>query len=210
LANGVVLRIDDITIQPLDGGNGISPTGATGLITFKGTNSLLTNSSKMTVIFNLQTPFILGAINNSIICKTPSSLADNQFFIETQSPNLITAYIASSASDASNWARIQITTASKLFVAIVYDGTLSAANRLAFYINGNFVSIGSSGGTIPASMRSGGSPITIFNRDGGTVNGPPTDFILYNARIYQEAFSAQQVTDDYLQQTYQKVFGGGA
>jgi hypothetical protein len=59
-------------------------------------------------------------------------------------------------------------------------------------------------------MRASLVPITALQRSSGTTRAPATDFILRSARIYSVAWTAQECADDYTQQTYNKVFGGGA
>lgn len=188
-------------------GNGISPTAASSRVTFKGTESVAVNATQMTIVMLMNIPAAWRAgVNNTVLAKTASALNDNQWMIETQVSGNLFAFIASSAADASNYFYSLLPTGPvRCHCAVVYDGSLAAASRVKFYINGATNAVGFSG-TVPARMIASAQPITSLNRASGTLLAPPTDFILRSARIYNRAWGLAEVQDDYANQTYSEIY----
>ena len=186
------------------GAGGVSPTGATGRITFLGTESLAVNATKMTVAFRIKTPAVFAAVQTrNVVSKSPSALNDNQWFVQWQAsgPDVILAwFLASAAGDFANYVS---TTAGMLnsteyMFHLVYNGGLAAASRALMYKNGA-VTAKVDNGTIPAAMRASASPVTVLNRSGGTTQAPDTDTILRTVSIYPGvAFSAADCAADYI------------
>lgn len=190
-------------------GNGISPTAASSRVTFAGTENVGIYSSKQTIAVRFRNPSVFGAGNLTTIAKTPSTLADNQWMLETQAIGRIILYVANGAADVSQYAYPALLTPGAEYVMhVVYDGAAAAANRIVFYVAGQAVAT-TIVGTIPTSMRASASPITVFQRNGGSVNSPPHDFLLRSARICDKAWSAEEVLDDYQQDQYSELWGGG-
>jgi hypothetical protein len=184
-------------------GPGIIPTAASSRVTYDRTQSLLINASQMTVRTRIRTPAAFGAGGNlTVLAKTPSGLVDNQFMIEMQVTGRFLIYVANAAGDASQFAYPAVLNPSREYlIHIVYNGGLAAGSRVIFYIAGLPVAT-TIGGTIPSAMRAGASPITIFQRAGGTLNCPPTDFTIFDTRIWSTALDANEVLDDALARTY--------
>ncbi len=127
------------------------------------------------------------AINGNIVSKTNFG-SQNSFLVRTDATNSdeIRVYIASTLSDTANYfltSNLDLANSTYAHIAIIYDGTLAAANRVKVYKNGNPVS-GSITGTIPASLTSNStSNFKVGDRDGGGNNalqGRYDEFKFYN------------------------------
>jgi hypothetical protein len=88
----------------------------------------------------------------------------------------------------------------------VYNGGLAAAFRVTWYINGV---AGSTPNTlIPAVMRASASPIAALNYSNGAASAPyavGNSGILYEACIYNRAFTADECARDYAGTLYSGV-----
>jgi len=189
-------------------GGSISPTGVSSQVVFNGTQSTLINASQAT--FEIR--FRVGAVvptNKYLLCKGPITFNDNQWFM-LFSVGQLNFYICSSAADTANLIATSaaVVANTDYFYHIVYNGGLAPASRAVMYEKG--LPVGSAiSGTLPTSMRAGGSPIVLFDAYGGISHAPDTDFVWKPTRILGTAFSAQECLDAYNQQTYSKAFGGG-
>ena len=207
--NGIIANA---TIAAYAGGS-ISPTSLYSQVKFMGTQSLGVFFTKMTISMRFITSSTNLAYSPYLLVKNPSAINDNQFYISLYGPNTGGGYfyfeVAASASDNANYqmANSQFSLGAEYLTHIVYDGSLAASSRVCFYANGIMLASAMTG-TIPAYMRSSASKLSLFNPDG--FNGaPPNDFIVKSVKIYNNAFTAQEVLDDYNQNTYSKIFGGG-
>lgn len=190
-------------------GGSISPTAASSLVTFKGTESALINATQMTICVAFRTGTIT-ALTPRIICRAPAALNDNQFFLQLDGGKTLSFYVSNAPGDFEQVIRANadLTSNTKYFWYCVYNGTLAAGSRGVLYNKGQLVA-STTAGTLPPSMRASAMPITVFNFYGAAGNAPPNDFVLYRADVYGEAWGPQAVLDDYLRQTYSKVYGGG-
>lgn len=176
---------------------GISPLGATGRVTYVGTESLLINRTQMTIRARFRTG-ANPAINTDIVAKISGAYTDNQFlvyFISSVGPK-IALLVASSAADVANvsfCSGTPIVGNTDYTWHGVYDGSLAAGSRVTHYINGA-LSAATILGTIPVNMRAAGIPVTIFNPNGGNTRAP--DLTLYDTFIWERALSAAEVASD--------------
>ena len=190
-------------------GGSISPTGASGSVMFGGTKSVLANANKLTFVFRFQTGSTQGS-NDVVLSNAPSALNDNCFSVVMGSAGGQRLYLnlATSASDVSTYSFSTGWVTSTLYhVVITYDGTAAGGVRVTMFQNAAQLTRNNNG-TPPTLLRPNAQQIAALNYVGGT-NAPPTDFILYSARIFSEVWNQQQITDDYLLQTYSRVYGGG-
>jgi hypothetical protein len=189
-------------------GGSISPTAVSSRVTFGGTNAVLDGANRMTIALRFKTPATLAA--GVVLSKSAEALTDNQWFVQFES-GYVALYIANAIGDFGQilYTSATLALSTEYVMHASYDGTLAAASRGAWYVNGA-VAGSSITGTLPTKMRASLVPITALQRSSGTTRAPATDFILRSARIYSVAWTAQECADDYAQQTYNKVFGGGA
>ena len=179
--------------------NGISPTAASSRVTFIGTESLLANRTQMTIALRFKT---VANINNAtaktIISTASSSLNNNQMFIQFDANHILNCYIATTIGDFSNSFRITAAlTASKEYILhAIYNGSLAAASRGQWYINGAATGTTITN-TLPTSIRNSSLALTALNHNGGILQAPDTDFILRSVNIYSTAFSPADVLADY-------------
>jgi hypothetical protein len=182
-------------------GPGIIPTALTSRVTYDRTQSLFVNASKMTI----RTKFRTGAVvpnNKYAVCKGPITFNDNQW-LQIIAGGSFLQYIAASAADVANYATCDtLFLASSTYVMhMVYDGALAVGSRIIWYMNGSPAPT-TIVGTIPASMRAGASPVTVFQAAGGSTNAPDTDFTLFDAKIWSVALTPAEVADEALNRTY--------
>jgi hypothetical protein len=182
-------------------GPGIIPTALTSRVTYDRTQSLLVNASKMTI----RTRFRTGAVvpnNKYVVCKGPIAFNDNQW-LQIIAGGAFLQYIAASAVDVANYASCNtLFIASTTYVMhMVYDGALAVGSRIIWYMNGSPAPT-TIVGTIPASMRAGASPVTVFQAAGGSTNAPDTDFTLFDVKIWAASLTAQECLDDALNRTH--------
>ena len=183
---------------------GISPTGATGRVTYGGTESLLINATQMTVAMRFKMFSVDNVAAKGFLGKNTLALTDNQFFVQINPPGRnLSLYVSSSAADTANY--VYITTAMTLgaeaTVHFVYNGGLAVGSRGAAYLNG-LTTTSAIVGTLPATMRASASPFSVLSVWG---NAPDNDFILRNFRIFNFAMSAAEVSDDYYDLTNREL-----
>jgi hypothetical protein len=189
-------------------GNGISPTAASSRVTFPGSESVCSNAMQTTIVMRFKTPSVNEATAKAYFSKTVNALTNNQFFMQMEPGFLATLYIAASVGDFSQTMRTTagtILASTEYTMAFVTDLTLAAALRGKIYSNGAAITTTLSLG-FPTRMQPGVSPITIFNRDGGSTLAPHSSTIIRSLRIYNRAFSAAEVADDYANGTFSEVF----
>ena len=186
--------------------NGISPTGASGRVTYNGTEALLINATQATFVlrfkmFSVNNP----AVTKSLIAKAPQALNDNQFFMQIEPNRLLNTIVCATAGDFANGAYLSaaLVLGAEYVMHIVYNGALAAASRVLYYIAGAFSGTASYG-TTPASMRVSAVPLTILNRHLAAA-AAPDDLLLREFRVHDRAFSAEEVADDYANITYSEV-----
>lgn len=139
------------------------------------------------------------ATDRTIISKTNHS-NQNNFLVRTHGTNSdeVNVYIASSASDTSNYyttTNLNLSTEAWQHLLVVYDGTQTAANRIRIYKNGTLVE-GSITGTIPATLTSSTtSTLRVGNSD---ISGDES-LVAYidEVKIYSAALSSAQALVDY-------------
>ncbi len=191
------------TVGSYQGGS-LMRVGTTDNIVYKGTEGLSNNAQKLTLIFRFTSSATLN-VSRNYICNTNNAFSSCQWFIQTSNA-LLVFYV----NGAVNYfyTTNNITASTDYFACAVYDGTQAAANRGVWYLNG--AAPGTSIiGTLSTSILPLGLPISIFNAYDTGVSAPNTDVVLRNVRLYNTAWSAQEVLDDYNNQTYAKAFGGG-
>ncbi len=134
------------------------------------------------------------ATSKAIVSKSDFS-TQTSFGIVTDASNSdeVRVYIASSTSDTSNYlttTNLDLATSSWQHLTLVYDGTLSASERIKVYKNGLLKS-GSITGTIPSSLTSGS---TSNFKIGASDSGSFTTLISYldDFRFFNSALSADQ------------------
>lgn len=183
-------------------GPGIMPTAASSRVTYDRTRSALINHNKMTIRVRFKMFSTNNASAKRLITKCPNLLTDNQFFLQFNSNRILTLYLASSAADFANNTGINALTLSQTYtIHVVYDGSLAANNRAAWYVDGAAVAFGITG-TLPTSMRASASPIALFNHFDSNNLAPDTDFTLYDFCIWNKALSAADVALDAADRTY--------
>lgn len=196
-------------------GNGISPTAASSRVTFAGTENVGINATQMTIVLRFRTGAANIVTSRRFLIKNPAAFNDQQFYVQLDAGGAglagrILFSVAASVADTANfaYANNSFALSTEYHFGIVYNGGLAAASRAAFYVNGSSQALTISG-TIPAAMRANSQPVTIYNANGEALYAPPTDFILRSARIYNTAWSAEEVLDDYQNDTYAELYGGG-
>lgn len=176
---------------------GISPTGVSGRVTYVGTESLLINATQMT----LEMRFVTGSAAPPLgwcdyVGKAASALTDNQFFVQRLNDGRLTLYVANAAADTGQYISTNAAlAASTEYVAhLVYNGALAVGLRGAIYLDG-LVAASTITGTLPASMRAAGAPLTAFNLYGGVNAAPANDTILRSFNVFDFAMDAGAVAD---------------
>lgn len=191
-------------------GNGISPTAVSSRVTFAGTENIGINATQMTIVLR----FRLSASNNAaqtvLLSKSVSALTNNQSRVVVEANRVLRVYVAASAADVANYisADVALVVGTDYHLAVPCNGSLIAASRAVLYLQGAVVA-STITGTIPASMRASTAAITAYNPDGGSTLAPAVDTLLRSARIYNTAWSAEEVLDDYQNDTFSELFGGG-
>ena len=191
-------------------GNGISPAGASGRVTFAGTENVGINASKMTWELRFRTPSVLVG-TKALFCKTNAANTNVQWGIYFSNTSLLIT-IANALNDISQYAYGTAMSISTEYTAgIVFDGGLAANLRAKMYMQGASDTTTISG-AIPAVLTMGSVPISVLNKSDGSTLAPPTDTFLRSVSAWSGvAFSAQECADRYAQTTYSKLsVGGGA
>jgi hypothetical protein len=190
-------------------GGSISPTAASSLVTFKGTESALINATQMTIALRFKMPTANNVAQTVLLAKAPTALNANQWHLTIEANRILRLYVANAAADVSQYVSVDValTAGADYVVHAVYNGGLAANLRGAMYLQGAVVA-STITGTLPASMRVGTAKVTAMNLDGGAALAPATDAVLYRADTMSEAWSAQACLDDYLKQTTTRAFGG--
>lgn len=139
------------------------------------------------------------ATDRTIISKSNHS-NQNSFLIRTHGSNSdeLNIYIPSSVSDTSNYlttTNLDLTTSTWQHLAIVYNGNLTASNRLRVYKNGLPIET-SITGTIPTAMTSGStSALRLGNSD---ISGDESlAMYLDEVKIYAAALDVASIKVDY-------------
>lgn len=188
------------------GDGGIKPTAASSRVTFAGTENVGINATQMTIALRFRTPSVTWASNRPVISKAEDAMVSFAWSCELANTSWLVIYMGT----VSNYIYVpNIAVSTEYAMYVSYNGLLAAASRGVAYIGGSVAPGSAISGTLPTSILSTARPITALNRDTGASRAPPTDFVLRNARIYNTAWSAEEVLDDYQNDTYAEVFGGG-
>jgi hypothetical protein len=195
-----------ITLATID--KGAVATTINGVVTYKGTESLLNGAQKATFMVKMRSADDNAQSYCTAMAKCPVSVLDNQFIFQeyyTAGGFAIYFYIAASASDTSNYITNSGTFSfgSEYTFHVVYDGTLAPGSRAKIYSNGNLAGSAISG-TIPTKLRNGTTVLSILNYPEGGY-GPFSNHVLRAARIYSFAMTADEVLQDYNNSLYQSV-----
>lgn len=191
-------------------GPGIIPTAASSRVTYDRTQSLLINATQMTIRMALRTSGNGGGPQYCRwLTKIPAAANDNQFDLMIENTGAgMRPYltIAATAADSANYCYMTgvLTASTDYILHAVYDGSAALGNRVIWYAHG-LSAARAIVGTIPASMRAGGTKIGVLNYSNGVGNAPYSNVgpgVLYNARIWGVALSAAEVLDDALNRTY--------
>ena len=185
---------------------GISPTGASGRVTYVGTESLLINATQMTVEVRFRTPSVFPpAAAKGLIAKAPQALGDNQWFVQFATFPALAMFVCNAPGDFANLFYMDPMLANTEYVAhLVYNGGLAVGSRGLIYLQGLPVATTITG-TLPAAMRASASPVTVLNRDGGAAAAMPTDFILRSFRVMDRALSPAECLDAAVQITNKRI-----
>ncbi len=182
------------------GAGGVSPTGATGRITFYGTQSLAVKATKMTIALRIRTPAANNAAQTILVAKSPSALNANQWHLTIEANRILRLYVANAAGDTGQFISLNgaLSVSTEYAIHAVFDGTLAVGSRAALFLSGA-VAASTISGTIPAAMTPGIVPVSVLNLNGGTASAPATDTILRTVSIYPGvAFSDADVQQDFL------------
>jgi hypothetical protein len=185
-------------------GPGIKPTAASSRVTYDNTRALLINANKMTIRLRFRTGSAVPPLGwCNFLCKSPTALNDNQFFVQRLNAGQLTLYIANAAGDSGQYISTNLVlAASTEYIAhFVYDGTLVAGSRGVIYLGGT-VTASTITGLLPASMRASASPLTVFNLHGGAASAPATDTTLLDCALWSKAFSPDECLLDARDETY--------
>ena len=186
---------------------GATPTANSNRIVYSKRRTLLNGATKATFKLKFKTGAAAVSAVKRIFYKLPASANDNQFHIQLTSAGKLQIYVASSASDASNYAywNSALTASTEYVAHIVYDGTAAAGSRIAFYVNGTNQTA-TIVGTIPAAMANGTQPPTVFNYADGGTSAPDTDFVMRELAVYKGvAFTQAEAADDCEQDTVSEI-----
>lgn len=185
---------------------GLSPQGASSRVAYNGTEALLINAAEMTIAFKVKTSRLAAGAFQTVICKCPNALNDNQFLLQlaevggTQFRPFL--YIASSAADTANYAYTTLINPLTTYTLhAVYNGALAAASRVIWYING-LPSGTTISGTIPTRMRASAAKIGCPNYPDGVMYSLGVQGLLYWARIYSRAYTAAECLLDATDRMY--------
>lgn len=184
---------------------GISPTGATGRVTYHGTELVGYNTDQLTWVFRFRTGATLGA--NRFLASAENIAATNRKWSLSWTGGLIPIFqLADTPTTGASYAYNGnvVTTNTEYCWHIVYNGSLAANDRVKWYNLGLLDGTGIANPPIPARLSTGTLPIEILNINGGNA-APSTDFIMREVRIHNRAFSAAEVADDYANMAYRGV-----
>jgi hypothetical protein len=185
---------------------GISPLGVSARVTYDQTQGLLCNATKATIVMRFRTGVVV--VDESMLHKEPSALNNNCFTTSLSNVagnNRLSINVAASAADTSIYAyHTQCLANSEYTNYFVFDGALVGNARMLAYVNGLPVVL-SYNNIMPAVLRSSSVPLTVFNRAGGTLNAPQTDFIMRQILIFDTAFSPAEVADSYASIAMQEI-----
>ena len=138
------------------GAGGVSPTGATGRITFYGTQSLAVKATKMTIALRIRTPAANNAAQTILVAKSPSALNANQWHLTIEANRILRLYVANAAGDTGQFISLNgaLSVSTEYAIHAVFDGTLAVGSRAALFLSGA-VAASTISGTIPAAMTPG-------------------------------------------------------
>jgi hypothetical protein len=149
-----------------------------------------------------------------IVGRFDSAFVDAQWALQYQisgliAPPSLTFYVAiTGGTVASALLDVALSQATEYLVHVVVNCSNAMATRVVIYVNGA-TPPQSNTSTLPVIIRRSSTPLTVFNRSGGSTLAPDNDFVLRSVRIFDTAWSAEEVLDDYNNDTYAEVFGGG-
>lgn len=132
---------------------------ASSRVVFKNTSGLLSNTTKCS--FHIKRFCVSELANNGYLFSKYPAGGDIQFLVMWYS-QMIRVYVGS----GSNYADLSsvISAGGTYDIEIVYDGSLTAANRLKVYVNGVVRTLNISG-TIPASLSVNSGRFAVFGQD---------------------------------------------
>lgn len=182
---------------------GASPTTTSANIQAPNQSNLLSGATKATFVLRFKTASTtLGALSRRLFDKANAALTNNQWLIlQNTGTRTLSFYVPNSPTDYANYvvSSVSLGLATEYVVHFVYDGSLAAASRVKIYINGTLDGSPTITGTIAASMqRVTQTPATF----GLTANAAPdSDFIMRSIEVFNTAFTQEDVTDSYQNDT---------
>lgn len=185
---------------------GAVPTASSAKIEYNGTKSLFANTSQATILFRMRTGNI--TTDQYVVAKFPAALNDNCFLISqtfTVGHYRLYTNVAASIADTGTYGASfdSITSNAEFHVAVVFDGSLAAANRIKHVVNGLDASFGVIAGTMPTRLRASNVNLSVFGLPGGSIYPPDSAFIMREVRVYpKKALTVAECMDDYLKTTY--------
>lgn len=187
---------------------GINPTGASGRVTFQGTEALLINSSQATWKVRFRTASVQNATTRYLLTRWLTGDTNGQFAIGFLANHMPFIQVANALNDAGvNYFRTNagLVTSSEYTLHGVYNGALAVGSRMVLYLGGA-PTASTGAGTLPTSMMSSSTPLAVFQKSGGSTLAPDNDFKLLEFTISSFAMSAEEVADDAANLTYSEVF----
>jgi hypothetical protein len=183
---------------------GISPTATSARVTFDQTQSLLVNVNKMTIALRFKTPAAFVVATQTILAKTDVAGALLQFWTSFY-PSAGVTYLMTSIGNAAGYfyPTDPLVVSTEYVAHLIFDGTLGAGVRAKTALQGQIVSTGYD--SIPSIIQAGPYPVTVLNRYADVASAPPNDFILRSVKIFDFAMTAEEVLDDYQQDTMFEV-----
>lgn len=205
---GTWVEFDDLQVTPIVG-NGLSPTAVSSRITFSGTENIGNYTSKFTLIVKFRMGTI-GATPWAVVSKCKVPFTDNHWLFLIDTTKQYRFYVCSTGASLADYktSNDALITGQEYAIAVVFDGSLAAASRLTLYKNG-VVDAGTNTGTISTQMRASSVPVVILNYADYNAQAPTNDFQLKSVRIYDVALTASEISEDYNNQIYSDIYGGG-
>ena len=188
-------------------GNGISPSGVSGRVTFAGTENVGSNATKMTWVFRVRTGTAPSSLTRLLWKGNPG---DYSWSLDIGTGDKFNTYLGPGFPNFFTCDTV-LSPLTEYTLGAAYDGTWGAATRVVHYVNGQ-PTTSTRSGTLPTSILSNAKPLSVYNFYGGAGEGLANGQRLRAIRVFQgTAWGAQEFLDDYNANAFSKLsVGGGA